>query len=289
MTVIHLTSCLMVLTAGIFPSASAKGLDGKAVTNYKMDAGNWSVGDCILAQFAMEFTVHTDEAKKNATKLISLPSTAKAEKDDKGHPHCSNETGKYQSLSLSWKERQLNITGIKPAIYLDRYIVIQFARKPNMTYYGVNRVYGQFVLALYNETVTNKTGHNHTEVHKSTLILDSKLNDKLMFHTPNDRSYLCADVGQFSLVSTIQYDYPKFPEHSVENTTVHATHVQFDAFRNLPTHVPKEFRTPIDCDYQPNDIVPIAVGVALAALVVAVLVAYMVGRRRNRQRGYQSV
>ena len=49
------------------------------------------------------------------------------------------------------------------------------------------------------------------------------------------------------------------------------------------------FQTPIDCDYQPNDIVPIAVGVALAALVVAVLIAYMVGRRRNRHAGYQSV
>ena len=45
----------------------------------------------------------------------------------------------------------------------------------------------------------------------------------------------------------------------------------------------------IDCLYQPNDIVPIAVGVALAALVVAVLIAYMVGRRRNRHAGYQSV
>ena len=45
----------------------------------------------------------------------------------------------------------------------------------------------------------------------------------------------------------------------------------------------------MDCEYKPNDIVPIAVGVALACLVVAVLVAYMVGRRRNRQNGYQSV
>ena len=45
----------------------------------------------------------------------------------------------------------------------------------------------------------------------------------------------------------------------------------------------------MDCDYKPNDIIPIAVGVALAALVVAVLVAYIVGRNRQRQRGYQSV
>ena len=37
----------------------------------------------------------------------------------------------------------------------------------------------------------------------------------------------------------------------------------------------------MDCDYKPNDIIPIAVGVALAALVVAVLVAYIVGRNRG--------
>jgi lysosomal-associated membrane protein 1/2 len=45
----------------------------------------------------------------------------------------------------------------------------------------------------------------------------------------------------------------------------------------------------MDCDYQPNDIVPVAVGVTLAALVVCVLLAYLFGRRRARQRGYQSV
>ena len=38
-----------------------------------------------------------------------------------------------------------------------------------------------------------------------------------------------------------------------------------------------------------SDVVPIAVGVALASLVVIILIAYIVGRRRARQRGYQSV
>ena len=45
----------------------------------------------------------------------------------------------------------------------------------------------------------------------------------------------------------------------------------------------------MDCLYEPNDVVPIAVGVALAVLIVVVLVAYIVGRRRNQARGYQSV
>jgi hypothetical protein len=41
-------------------------------------------------------------------------------------------------------------------------------------------------------------------------------------------------------------------------------------------------------DKQPNNIVPIAVGAALAALVVIVLILYLIGRRKH-QRGYQTV
>jgi len=71
-------------------------------------------------------------------------------------------------------------------------------------------------------------------------------------------------------------------------TIISATSVRFDAFR--PSIIPPtDFQSPMDCDYQPNDVVPIVVGVCLAALVVFVIIAYMVGRRRHRQRGYESV
>lgn len=38
-----------------------------------------------------------------------------------------------------------------------------------------------------------------------------------------------------------------------------------------------------------TDIVPIAVGCALIALVIVVLIAYLVGRRRAQARGYVSM
>ena len=45
-----------------------------------------------------------------------------------------------------------------------------------------------------------------------------------------------------------------------------------------------------DCEpYEAPDVVPIAVGCALAALIIIVLVAYLVGRRRNQARGYLSM
>lgn len=42
-------------------------------------------------------------------------------------------------------------------------------------------------------------------------------------------------------------------------------------------------------DEDVNDMIPIAVGAALLALVAIVLVAYFVGRRRSRRLAYQSV
>lgn len=49
------------------------------------------------------------------------------------------------------------------------------------------------------------------------------------------------------------------------------------------------FQTPMDCDYMPNDIVPIAVGITLALLIVLILIFYIIGRRRQRFAGYESV
>lgn len=51
------------------------------------------------------------------------------------------------------------------------------------------------------------------------------------------------------------------------------------------------FISAVECslDGYVADIVPIAVGASLAGLVAIVLVAYLIGRRRSRARGYQSV
>lgn len=88
------------------------------------------------------------------------------------------------------------------------------------------------------------------------------------------------------------------------------SHTQVEAFRKSKT---AEFSTAIDCDAvsPPGNcdmketrsfnfqylytydyvtgIVPIAVGIALIALVVIVLIAYVVGRRRTRAAGYMSM
>lgn len=63
--------------------------------------------------------------------------------------------------------------------------------------------------------------------------------------------------------------------------------VQFEAFRK---NTDQKFSAAKDCDSNITpDIVPIAVGISLIALIVVVLIAYMVGRRRQQARGYLNI
>ena len=73
-----------------------------------------------------------------------------------------------------------------------------------------------------------------------------------MFHTPNDKSYQCADVGKISLISSMQWNYTKMASHDVSNTTANALQVQFDAFRNIKAVanvVPDQFRVNLHLNY----------------------------------------
>jgi hypothetical protein len=64
--------------------------------------------------------------------------------------------------------------------------------------YGVSRLYAVFALGVW---TSNKT------VYKSNIEIDSGDIANLMFHTPLDRSFLCADVGNLVIVNTNIYHY----------------------------------------------------------------------------------
>jgi hypothetical protein len=85
------------------------------------------------------------------------------------------------------------------------------------------------------------------------------------------------------------YDIPSnFSYHCNRDQKLNATdgsnffvvsHVQFEAFRHDNND---KFAVAKDCDSNITpDIVPIAVGISLIALIVVVLIAYIVGRRRQ--------
>ncbi|XP_035212251.1 lysosome-associated membrane glycoprotein 1-like [Stegodyphus dumicola] len=97
-------------------------------------------------------------------------------------------------------------------------------------------------------------------------------NDSKLFSVKAGNSYLCSSTEDVPLM----------------NVTMEVYHIHIQAFGIQKNG---EFSTAEECDsdYKVSDVVPIAVGCALAALIVVVLIAYLVGRRRSRQKGYQSV
>ncbi|GFX20064.1 lysosome-associated membrane glycoprotein 1 [Trichonephila clavipes] len=97
-------------------------------------------------------------------------------------------------------------------------------------------------------------------------------NDTHLYPVKLGNSYMCSSTESVSL----------------RNVTMEVFHIRIQAFGSPGN---KDFGTAEDCeaDNKVNDIVPIAVGIALLVLVIIVLVAYFIGRRRSRQKGYQSV
>lgn len=276
------TALLLALPLFALMSVASASLTGA-------DVGNWTVGDCIMAQFAMELTLFPPSNKTNSSSATFPPMTIQVPTDAKVDTDMSNCKGETQSLSLDWSEKAPNGTDM-----LVRNITVEFANFNDSAApasYGVQRFYAYFELAHFKQ---NYSAHNHTEMVNVTSFVDvdtgNLASDRLMFRTPLDRSYFCSRVKPKYISSHLHYTFPDAPSQGdkINDTRVDLVNMAFDAFR--PKDAPhNNFQTPMDCDYMPNDIVPIVVGVCLAALVVFVIVAYIIGRRRHRQRGYQSV
>lgn len=245
-------------------------LPGLALCNLDTPVlGNWAFEDCILAQFSMNITIYDNPKNLNETKVIVVPATATV---DTKQSTCGNpEKNEDQILGLTWKD-----TKFDSEVSLEQNILITFRRNLNSSYYGVERFFGRFVVETWK---VNGTDYN------KTIEVDSLDVKNLLFHTPLDRSFTCKTWGTTKLQTKATFKPKPQTPVLLANSTVQTSMLKFDAFRVTGHKPPTGFRTPLDCEYEPNDIVPIAVGVALAVLVIVVLIAYIVGRRRNQQRG----
>jgi len=101
--------------------------------------------------------------------------------------------------------------------------------------------------------------------------------NQTLFKVIRGRSYYC----------TTEISTP-LKQAQLFNATAKFGDVHVDSFR---TTKDSAYRQNYECpsDQDVNDMVPIAVGIALLALVVIVLIAYFIGRRRSRRLAYQSV
>lgn len=95
---------------------------------------------------------------------------------------------------------------------------------------------------------------------------------------PQGKSYHCNRQQVLNATTVIDGD-----EGTLLPATVSMSQVQWQAFHDREND---GYDLAKDCDaIDTPDIVPIAVGCALAGLVVIVLLGYLVGRRRSQNRG----
>jgi len=238
--------------------------------------GNWTVNHCIVVNMAGKLSISKTD---NATEAVevNVPATANAT----GECNPNNQT-----ITLSWTEAEPKTKNI-----LHRNLTILFLRNDTATppVYGVKNIAGVYETMYFQKNVTvDNTTKEETFVQYVGFTTFSF--PKLELQTPVNRSYLCLNIGKFSMHAE-RHDSSEAggaPGELVANSTFTAQNVQFDAFRpdNIPSNI---LQTPLDCSFRPSDVVPIVVGCALAGTVLLVLIAYLVGRRRNRARGYQSV
>lgn len=99
-----------------------------------------------------------------------------------------------------------------------------------------------------------------------------------IFTAPTKMSYHCTRPQVFNLTETVM--------NKEVLGTVKVHDVQTEAFRSANA---TGFSTARDCDSSETpDVVPIAVGIALVALIIIVLVSYLCARHRSTSRGYMS-
>jgi len=241
------------------------------------EMGNWTVENCIVLKMAGQLTIYPVEKNSSWSVDVPIPPEAVAT----GACRNTNET-----ITLNWEEEDSD-----SGTTLNRNLTVTFRRNDtvNPPMYGVWKVEGVYEKERYVKEVTkNNVTKNETFVKYVSLTTYSL--QPYEFQTPVNRSYLCIDVGELSIYAEL-HDTSE-PGGSggekLNNATFTAKNVQFDAFRPQDIQ-PNQLQTPLDCSFKPSDVVPIVVGCALAGTVLLVLIAYMVGRRKNRARGYQSV
>ncbi|CAD7086138.1 unnamed protein product [Hermetia illucens] len=211
--------------------------------------GKWNTS-CIMVQMAAQLNL-TYETKDNktTTALYNIPPNATI---DAGN--CLNQT---EQISLEW--------GPIDALHS---LVIQFSKNESRKEFAVQSL-------VFNIPIEGDNFPNAKEGQHAQLIYAGKP----VFSTPLHMSYHCTRKQKLNLTETLDMT-------SEPNGQVTLTNVQFEAFRpNNST----SFSTAKDCDAPDTpDVVPIAVGIALATLIVIVLIAYLIARRRSTARGYTS-
>lgn len=197
-------------------------------------------------------------AKMNITVKVPYFSKASNETVAKQFELDPSNTNSIGNCSLSNITQSLTVIGDNITV---TFRFVQNVTESNYELDAINVMLKVNNFTLPNSNLTGILNLNHT---------------KPEFTTPSKKSYVCSNPDPLPLNST------EAPSANVILSNVH-----IEAFG---TKTDRSFSDALDCNtFETPDIVPIAVGCALAALVIVVLISYLVGRRRSQARGYLSM
>lgn len=225
------------------------------VPDFPKNGGTWIVNStnnvsCLVLDAAFQISVtHKNDKNQSETVLINIPPHAK------GTGTCDSD--KSATLSIEWP-----VTGGDSS-----QLSLAFRRGND------SKGQGKEVFELHEVRV--KVTINDNENGTETVVATQTFTDvNARFRAPLNKSYACT----------------KEPAIKFENDTnveLKVGKLQVEAFRSTPFD---KFSAEFECSADDvSAVVPFAVGASLALLVVIVLIAYLIGRRRSRARGYQSV
>ena len=221
------------------------------VGNFNVTVGNTT---CILLKMAASFSIpYSRTDKKNDTATINVLKTANVT------GNCGNDT---QVIVLSFGD--VNAT---------RKLTISFAKdnKSDPNTYNISQIQLDYF-------ADSTTFPDHDGPAKRALVLTNLNNGNNAEMTKVGNSFECKSNQSFAITQS-----------GTKDATLTLSNAQYEAYR---TAKGGSFSTGSACAADAagtSNIVPIAVGCALAALVVIVIIAYLIGRRRAKTKGYQSM
>lgn len=218
--------------------------------------GNWEFNDttnatCIKIHFAVQIVIPYLHKARNTTynATVNIPPSAHVSGGD-----CVSDKA-TENIEIQWLNADNAIDNIK----------LQFVQNVTAKNYQLQEI---------NMNITADDVSFPGIEDKNPIIL---IHQSSEFTTSLLKSYKC-DKEQILNLTDVSNNGRGW---------IHISHLQLQAFGNATNN---EFYSAIDCEPTSTpDVVPIAVGCALAILVIVVLVAYLIGRKRRQARGYLSM
>ncbi|XP_061929751.1 lysosome-associated membrane glycoprotein 1 [Apis cerana] len=224
------------------------------LSSYLSSTGKWTVVNgtdqiCIVVQMSVMFNISYVDVN-NKTSFITFNIPT-----DNVTTKASGYCGKLeQNLTLEWSAK--NITNGS--------MTLHFMRNATENDYSL---YHLEVLLPASDFPSNLKLNGSVSLVHETPDFEVRLSNSyrcLKQQTLNLKQNNSNETSGYLIVSGLQ-----FQAFKVDNSTV--------------------FGLAKDCAFDTPDVVPIAVGCALAGLVIIVLIAYLIGRRRNQAHGYLSM